>query len=130
MADDIVIVATPDLTSLRNTKNMVEALQGRRTIDGPPKLVINQSGVPKRPEIAAKEFAATVGHEPVLVLPFDAPLFGGAANNGKMLAQVQPTGRTTEGIRLLAGIVTGRSGGQPAKSSGNFFLPFLNRKAA
>jgi pilus assembly protein CpaE len=129
MADEIVIVGTPDLASLRNTKNMVEALQSRRANDAPPKIVINQTGVPKRPEIAAKEFATAIGRDPVLILPFDPPLFGGAANNGQMLAQVQPNGRTAESMRLLARLVTGRSSGQPAKS-GNFFIPFLNRKAA
>ena len=129
-ADEIVIVATPDLASLRNTKNMVEALQSRRANDSPPKIVINQSGVPKRPEIAAKEFATTIGQEPVLVLPFDPPLFGGAANNGQMLAKLQPASRAAEAMRLLAGILTGRGDVQPVKSSGSFFLPFLNRKAA
>jgi pilus assembly protein CpaE len=108
---------------------MVEALQSRRANDAPPKIVINQTGVPKRPEIAAKEFATAIGRDPVLILPFDPPLFGGAANNGQMLAQVQPNGRTAESMRLLARLVTGRSSGQPAKS-GNFFIPFLNRKAA
>ena len=127
-ADEIVIVATPDLASLRNTKNMIEALQTRRKNDAAPRLVINQTGVAKRPEIATKEFAATVGLDPALVLPFDPSLFGGAANNGKMVVQVQPNGRTAEGIKLLAGLVTGRSSGQPLKSS-SFFLRLLNRKA-
>lgn len=127
-ADEIVIVATPDLASLRNTKNILEALKGRRTNDGPPRLVINQSGVPKRPEIPSKEFAAAVGQDPVLVLPFDPPLYGGASNNGQMIPQVQAQGRTTEGIRSLAGMITGRIGAQPQKS-GSFFLTLLNRKA-
>jgi pilus assembly protein CpaE len=90
--------------------------------------VINQTGVAKRPEIATKEFAATVGQDPALVLPFDPPLFGGAANNGQMVVQVQPNSRAAEGIKMLAGLVTGRSSVQPPKSS-SFFLPFLNRKA-
>ena len=126
-SDEIVIVATPDLASLRNTKNMIEALQGRRSNDAPPKLVINQTGVAKRPEIATKEFAATVGQDPVLVLPFDPPVFGGAANNGQMVAKVQPNGRSAEGIRQLAGLLTGRTS-QPVKGN-SFFLTFLNRKA-
>ena len=114
-ADEIVIVATPDLASLRNTKNMLEALQGRRSNDAPPKLVINQTGVAKRPEIATKEFAATVGRDPALVLPFDPPLFGGAANNGQMVVQVQPNSRAAEGIKMLAGLVTGRSSSSTAQ---------------
>ena len=69
-----------------------------------------------------------MGHDPVLVLPFDPSLFGGASNNGKMVVQVQPNGRATEGLKQLACLVTGRSSSQPLKS-GSFFLTLLNRKA-
>jgi pilus assembly protein CpaE len=128
-ADEIVIVATPDLASLRNTKNMLDAIKARRVNDSPPKLVLNQMAVAKRPEIPVKEFSAAVGQEPMLVLPFDPQLFGTAANNGQMLAEVQPNSRAAEGMRLLAEMVTGRSVMQPAKKSALSFLPFLNRKA-
>ena len=128
-ADEIVIVATPDLASLRNTKNMLDAVKTRRANDALPKLVINQIGVAKRPEIPVKEFAAAIGQEPALVLPFDPQLFGTASNNGQMLAEVQPNSRCAEGMRALAELVTGRAVSQPAKKSGLSFLPFLNRKA-
>ena len=82
-ADDIVIVATPDLASLRNTKNIVELIRQARPNDAPPKLVLNQVGVAKRPEIPAKDFAETIGLEPSLILPYDPAVFGQAANNGR-----------------------------------------------
>jgi pilus assembly protein CpaE len=128
-ADEIVIVATPDLASLRNTKNMLDVMKLRRINDAPPKLVLNQMGVAKRPEIPVKEFGAAVGQEPVLVLPFDPQLFGTAANNGQMLAEVQPNSQAAEGVRLLAEMVTGRAVTQPAKKAGLGLLSFLNRKA-
>jgi pilus assembly protein CpaE len=127
MADEIIIVATPDLASLRNTRNMLDAIQSRRTNDMPPKIVINQASIAKRPEIPLKEFTETVGLEPVLVLPFDPALFGTAANNGQMLAQVQPNSRAAEGMRSLAEMITGRTIGR-VRSSGLSLLPFLNRK--
>jgi pilus assembly protein CpaE len=128
-ADDVVIVATPDLASLRNTKNMLDVVKSKRPNDNPPKLILNQMGIPKRPEIPAKEFAAAMGQEPALVLPFDPPLFGTAANNGQMLAEVQPKAPASEGMRLLAELVTGRAVSQPAKKQALPFLSFLNRKA-
>ena len=129
-ADDIVIVATPDLASLRNAKNMIDVLRARRPNDSPPKLIINQTGVPKRPEIPVKEFAEAVGCEPSLVLAFDPQLFGTAANNGQMLAEIQPGSKVADGVRLLAELVTGRAVAQVAKKGGISFLPFLsNRKA-
>ena len=127
-ADEIVIVATPDLASLRNAKNMIDVIKAKRANDVLPKLVINQVGVPKRPEIPVKEFATALGQEPALVIPFEPQLFGVAANNGQMLAEVQANARPSEGMRLLAEMVTGRSVIQPPKKTGLSLLPFLNKK--
>ena len=84
-ADEIVVTATPELANLRNTKNLVDTLKKLRPNDGPPKLVINQAGVPKRPEISASDFADPLVTTPMAVIPFDAQLFGNASNNGRML---------------------------------------------
>jgi pilus assembly protein CpaE len=129
-ADDVVIVATPDLASLRNGKNIVDLLKAQRPNDPPPKLVLNQTGVPKRPEIPVKEFAAALGIEPSVVLPFEPQLFGTAANNGQMVPEVQPNARSSEAIRQLAQLITGRQAQQVGKKSGLSFLPFLSKKAS
>ncbi len=50
-SDDLVVVATPDLASLRNVKNLVDLVRRARPNDAPPRLVLNQVGVPGRPEI-------------------------------------------------------------------------------
>jgi pilus assembly protein CpaE len=129
-ADEIVLVATPDLASLRNTKNMLDVIRARRPNDTPPKLVINQTGMPKRPEIPIKEFAAAVDLQPSVVLPFDPQLFGTAANNGQMIPEVQPAAPTSEGIRKLAGMITRRAVTHVSKKGKLSFLPFIsNRKA-
>lgn len=108
-ADEIVIVATPDLASLRNAKNMIELLKAARPNDSMPRLVLNQVGQPKRPEIPTKDFGETLGVEPAVVMPFDPALFGAAANNGQMLMEVQPKSPAADGVRRLAEIVTGRA---------------------
>jgi pilus assembly protein CpaE len=124
-ADEVILVATPDLVSLRNTKNLLDLLRHSRPNDTPPKLILNQVGMPKRPEIPVKEFVSALQIEPSLVIPFDPQLFGMAANNGQMLAEVQPNARASEAIRQLAEILTGRAP-QAVKKSG---LSFLRRKA-
>ena len=129
-ADDIVLVATPDLASLRNAKNIMDIVRANRPNDAPPKLVLNQVGVPKRPEIPVKEFSAALGVEPSFTMPFEPQLFGTAANNGQMLAEVQPKSKCAEGIRRLAELVTGRNVQAMTKKSGISILPFLNRKAS
>ncbi|MBL6852241.1 MAG: CtpF protein [Alphaproteobacteria bacterium] len=128
-ADDIVIVATPDLAALRNAKNIYELLRQHRPNDTPPRLVINQTGVPKRPEIPAKDFAETIGVQPALVMPFDPQLFGQAANNGQMLNEVAPKSPTAQGIRTLAEVVTGRAP-QVVQKSTDLFAFLKGKKKA
>jgi pilus assembly protein CpaE len=123
-ADEILIVATPDLASLRNAKNLFDLLRQSRRNDAQPKLVLNQTGVPKRPEIAAAEFAKAVGTELLANMPYDAALFGTAANNGQMLAEVQPTGKYTDIFATLAASVMGRS--EPKRLRTGLLEPFIS----
>jgi pilus assembly protein CpaE len=125
-ADEIVVVATPDLASLRNAKNLVEILRHNRPNDAAPKLVLNQVGQPKRPEIPAKDFAETFGVEPTMVLPFDPALFGQAANNGQMLAELAQKSPTVDAVRRLAGLLTGRK--QASGKAGTSLFSLLKGK--
>lgn len=106
-ADEIVITAAPDLASLRNAKNLIEYLRQNRPNDAAPLLVLNQVGMPKRPEIPLKDFAATIGFAPTCVLPFDPSAFGAAANSGRMVPEMNPkmpvSGHIRELSRRLAG---------------------------
>jgi pilus assembly protein CpaE len=106
--DDVLVVATPELASLRNAKNMIDLIIRGRPNDAPPRLVLNQVGLAGRPEISVKDFADGVGLEPDLVLPFDAKLFGQAANNGQMIAELSPKAKTAEGLGALACRIGGR----------------------
>lgn len=107
-ADEIVIVATPDLASLRNTKNMLDSLKHNRPNDTPPRVVLNKIGVAKRPEIPVKDFSDTIGGEPGLVLQYDPAAFGQAANNGQMLAELGHKSPVVDALRGFAGALTGR----------------------
>ncbi len=107
-ADELVIVAAPDLASLRNGKNLMDFLKAARPNDNPPKLVLNMVGLPKRPEIPAKDFGQAIGVDPTLILPFDAQLFGTAANNGQMVFDVAPDSKVAQGLDQLAAELTGK----------------------
>lgn len=85
-ADNIVITATPDLTSLRNCKIIVEFLRQARPNDAMPLLVLNQVGQPRRPEITPEEFAEAVRLDLGPRLAYNASLFGKASNNGQLIA--------------------------------------------
>lgn len=108
-SDELVIVAEPDLANLRNTKNMLEALREARPNDHPPYLVMNRIGLHKRPEIGIDDFVKAVGTKPVAEIAFDAKLFGTAANNGHMLAEVEADHKSVAAIDNLGRILTGRA---------------------
>ena len=124
-ADEIVIVAAPELASLRNAKNLYDLLRGGRPNDQLPKVVLNMVGVPKRPEIPVAEFATALGTQLAAVISFDAQLFGTAANNGQMIAEVQPSGKAADILADLAGAVTGRA--EQKSGRGGFLEPILAR---
>lgn len=107
-ADEIIITAAPDLANLRNAKNMIDLLKQSRPNDTAPKLVLNQVGVPKRPEIKPDDFAAALQLEPIAVVQFDPLLFGTAANNGQMIAEASAKTTVSDTFADIAQIITGR----------------------
>ncbi|MEP1773954.1 MAG: AAA family ATPase [Nitratireductor sp.] len=108
-ADEIVITASPELANLRNTKNLVDTLKKLRPNDKAPYLIINQAGVPKRPEISAEDFAEPLDLVPLATIPFEAQLFGNAANNGRMLGEMDAQHMIVKSIFDIAHVLTGRS---------------------
>ncbi|MGH6771305.1 MAG: AAA family ATPase [Xanthobacteraceae bacterium] len=115
-ADDILIVSAPDLANLRNAKNVLDLLKTTRPNDRRPFYCLNQVGVPKRPEISAGDFAKALDDDPIAIIPFEPQLFGAAANNGQMIAELSASHRSAEIFRQLAQQLTGRSEAKKAKS--------------
>ena len=107
-ADEVVVVATPDLASLRNAKNIIDLIKQGRPNDALPRVVLNQVGVPGRPEIPAKDFGAALGVHPSLIIPFDPKTFGAAANNGQMILDLNGKSKAGEAFQTLAQIVSRR----------------------
>jgi pilus assembly protein CpaE len=108
-ADEILVVAEPDLANLRNAKNLLKELKTSRPNDRSPLYCINQIGLPKRPEITVKEFAKAMESPPIAAIPFDSRIFGMAANNGQMIAELSAMHRTTKIFLQMANVLTGRS---------------------
>src|SRR5205814_186837 len=124
-ADDILIVAAPDLANLRNTKNIFDLLKASRPNDRIPLYCLNQVGVPKRPEINFNEFAKAIETEPIATIPFEPQMFGSAANNGQMIAEIAANHRTTEMFLQIAQRLTGR--GETKKPRGSFLSPLIKK---
>src|ERR1700738_646450 len=127
-ADDILIVAEPDLANLRNTKNMLNMLKASRPNDRAPLYCLNQVGMPKRPEIDKRGFAKAVKPPPIAAIPFDSRMFGTAANNGQMIAEISAGHRTTKMLLQIAQQLTGR--GTTKKPRGSFLSPIIEKLRA
>jgi pilus assembly protein CpaE len=124
-ADDILIVAAPDLANLRNTKNMYDFLKAARPNDRRPLYCLNQVGVAKRPEIKAADFAKALEGDPIAVIPFEPQVFGAAANNGQMIAEISANHRTAELLRHIAQQLTGRT--EPKKQRAGLLSPLIEK---
>jgi pilus assembly protein CpaE len=127
-ADDILIVAEPDLANLRNTKNMLNILKSARPNDRPPLYCLNQVRMPKRPEIDAGGFTKTIEIPPIASIQFDSRLFGTAANNGQMIAEISANHRTTKTFLQIARQLTGR--GEERQRGGSFLAPIMRKLGA
>jgi pilus assembly protein CpaE len=124
-ADDILVVAGPDLANLRNAKNLVDLLRAARPNDHRPYYCLNQVGVPKRPDITPADFAKALEDQPLAVIPFEPQIFGTAANNGQMIAEVSKGHKTAEMFRQLAQVLTGRA--EAKRARGSLLMPLLAR---
>ena len=60
---------------------------------------------------------------PIAVIPHDAKLFGSAANNGQMIAEIEPKGKTAQIFVELASAIAGRV--DKAKSRKGLFDPLM-----
>ncbi len=116
-ADEVVITAAPDLASLRNAKNLIDQLKLARPNDEAPRLVINQVGLPKRPEIKPDDFQKALQTVPAAIIPFDAALFGTATNNGQMIAELNARSPIAQTFDSLAATLTGRSNARGGRRS-------------
>ncbi|WP_375454449.1 CpaE family protein [uncultured Methylobacterium sp.] len=122
-ADEILVVAGPELASLRNAKNLLSALQHRRPNDRAPRVILNGVGVPKRPEIGAAEFSKALEAPLAASIPFDPAIFGAAANNGQMIAEVEANSKPAEIFADLAAAMLGRP--EVKRTRASLFEPLL-----
>jgi len=125
-ADEVVISALPNLASFRNVKSLLDLLRKARLNDEPPKLVLNQIGMPKRAEIKAEHFADGLKIKPIACIPFDISV-STAGNNGQMIADVAPKSAVSKSLFNIAETITGRKSAKPAKKFDLKNFDLLNR---
>ena len=125
--DEVVIVAEPDLANLRNAKAIADAVKAMRPGESDPIIVVNKTGVSKRPEIPAAEFASSIECRLAAQIGFEPALFGTAANNGQMVAEVSATHKVNDIFRSLGLELTGRSSAEAGSRPSGIRIPDLFR---
>ncbi len=125
-ADEVVLVGRPDLTNLRNAKNVIEFIGPKRGVDAPTRLVLNQIGASKKSELSDKEFKDAVALKPSAMIPYDSELFGRSLNNGELLAKVAAKSKPVAAIVELVKQI----GGEQVQEDDNrsFFQKFKSEK--
>ncbi len=108
LADDLLLVCRPDLSNLRNAKNMVEYIGPKRGVDAPTRLVMNKVGASKKADLSSKDFKDSLALDPVISIPYDPEVFGAALNNGVMLTKASAKSKATLAVGELTKIVSGR----------------------
>ena len=81
--------------------------------------------MPKRPEIKPADFAKALEFDPIATIAFEPQVFGTAANNGQMIAEVSSGHRAAETFRSLAQALTGRTEAKRPRSG--FLTPLIEK---
>jgi pilus assembly protein CpaE len=108
ISDEIVVTAAPRLASLRNARQIIDAVGARRLGDAPVRVVVNHVGAHPRTELAAKDFVTALEREPSLLMPHDPAAFETASNNGQMIGEGVRSPKLVELFERLALAVSGR----------------------
>ena len=80
---------------------------------------------PRRLEQVVQVLGIALDDQPVAIIPFEPQLFGAAANNGQMIAEISASHRTAELFRQLAQQLTGRA--EPKKQRSGLIPPLIEK---
>lgn len=101
-ADEIILVATPDLPNLRNARALMARLRALRPNDALPRVVLNTCGMPRRKELPVDKFAKSIGAENWTTIAFDPGTFGNAAAEGRTLREQAPRSKAQGVVKRLS----------------------------
>jgi len=121
LVDRVVLVAEPDLVSLRNVRNWHGWICQLRGNADALHVVPNKVGMPKRLEILPRQFEDTLPGCRPLAVPFDASLLDAYSGTNDLVYQKVLSRRAKRGLAQVADMVAGRHG-DPGR--GRSWLPW------
>lgn len=110
-ADHVILTASPDLAGLKNATAILSLLRSLRPDAEAPFLVLNKTGMSRRPEISAKDFSAALGLPVTAGVAFDPRGVTQAANAGRVYVAGRRGAAAAQALRPLVQALSG----QPAR---------------
>lgn len=108
LIDKIVLVAEPDLISLRNACRWQDRIARLRGNCDALHVVLNKVGTSKKLEIQPRQFAEAVGADRLIDVPFDAVLRDAYASGGDLIRRRRTPTPAARSLTRLAQAVSGR----------------------
>ena len=105
VADEIVVVASPDLVSLRNARSLTAMLRQARPHDRPPRIVLSRVR-PRAQTVPRGEFERILGAPVAAEIPESAAA-AAAEFDGRTLFEAERRGGAAVAIEALAGLLGG-----------------------
>ena len=106
LADERVIVLTPDLAGLRNAEAILRQLKNAKA-KLPSHVALSLTGAPGRPDIPERDIVEALGAQPVASFAFEPDLVGLAALEGRAIAETSPRAKLALQIDAIADAFTG-----------------------
>ncbi len=122
-AHHIVLVTTPFVTSLRNSRRIIKEITDLRGGSGsiPVSLVVNMQGAAPGAEVPVKDIEETLGIKPTAIIPFNPKLFNSIIAGDKKLIQTKDGVKILESLNPIAKAIWGdyEQRGKNSKSAGS-----------
>lgn len=130
---EIIVVATPVLSSLRFARSLINEIKSLHggSLQGID-LVLNMQGIAPGKEISLSDIASVLDQKPSAVIPFDTKLFVGCENEGHVLGKEALSADLVARLLPIAQkVVSGTVSDSPDKKSGdNVFDKLLGKLKA
>ena len=120
MADETVIVATPDLVSMRDVQSWLRHLNEKRGEERSARIVLNKVGRARKTELSERDFEGATDGPVFASVPHDPAVFDTASNNGQPLGQVNAKSKPAVAFVELGRKLSGRQVAARKKKKGLF----------
>ena len=114
MADHVVLVTTPLLSSLRNARMMMDELKQKRGSDAPISIVVNNLGLADRAELPLEAVKDALEVKEVCTLNHTPALFTLAETNGKYFANDRAAQKALRDLKPLVDEIFSKPSANPA----------------